>query len=245
MSESDQNIFIVYNVYINPEADWQRLVKFQLNDLKRSGILEVAELHIVASNPFNISNIEHQFNFKNISINSLEIYPSNDFEFPGIKKTYELAFKRENGIVAYLHTKGITHRKKLFRNHQEILLTNLTFQNWKEIANHFQTDPSLDLAGVMPAKEGDFVWFNFWWSSASYLRTRAIPAICNDRFYYEKWLSHNLIEAQSRAKMLNILKNSNETYTAKEAVEYLKKVARVRRNQLLVLGRRIEFYFSK
>jgi hypothetical protein len=242
MLKLNTKIYIVYNAFINPESNWSKFIKFQLNDLKRTGILEFAELHIVASNPLKIPNIDNYFNSINVPISSLEVYPYNHFEFPGIKKTHSLAFNSENAIITYFHTKGMTHRKKLFRNRHEILLTNLTFRNWKNTISHFQTDVDLDLAGLIPAKEGDFVWFNFWWSSASYLRTRVTPIICSDRFYYEKWLGHNLPNSKSHAKILNILKNSNETYTEENAVKYLKQIAW--RNLSLTSKRRIEYYFS-
>ena len=92
-------------------------------------------------------------------------------------------------IFQYFHSKGMVHHKRrTTRTPRELILYNGTVIPWRAVIEAFQTDKTINRAGMNPAKEG-WVWFNFWWARASYLQRLVEPIRTTRRFYYEDWLA--------------------------------------------------------
>ena len=232
-------IAIVYFAYINKDKNWKRIISSQLDDLKRSGILSEADLFIEVSDPNNLKSVHHYFD--NIKYNcKVSIHSKNNFEYYGLHKVWELS-KSELGYdyVAYFHTKGMSYKKRFSlglssgRNPREIVLTYLTFRNYKNIINVFYNNKEIVKIGAFPKKDDDssdksgcFIWFNFFWLRCSYARTLEEPKITSNRFYYENWSSKDVGERGDAYKRLtfSLYARSNQGYTIHEASNKLKNL---------------------
>lgn len=182
-----KSVAIVYGVYINSDADWRKLIRAQLRDLKRSSVLSISDLHVVVTNPKFTPGVSEFFEALPIDIKSIKFSNENRFEFPAISRVWELAHNNENyNYISYLHTKGMSYAKTQ-RNRAEKYLTNLTFSNWRTIITLFEEQPMIQKVGLFPA-EGGWVWYNFWWARAGYVRTLPQPEVVQNRYYYEAWL---------------------------------------------------------
>jgi hypothetical protein len=185
---------IVYGVYINADADWRRLIRLQLNDLRRSGVLSVADLHVVISNPSREEGVTAFFDALPIKIANIELFDENKFEYPAISYIWSLANNRPDyEYIAYLHTKGMSYAKRR-RDKIERALTFFTFSKWSEIRRIFDTRDNIHKIGLFPACQkdrdriGEWIWFNFWWARSSFIRALPKPEVSKDRYYYESWL---------------------------------------------------------
>jgi len=76
------DLCIVYYIYINPNANWKCIVGEQIQDLKDSGLFDIATIHCVLCGELDL--IEECKNFIN---ESKIIYTSttvNNYEYPGL-----------------------------------------------------------------------------------------------------------------------------------------------------------------
>ncbi len=183
---------IVYGVYINPDADWKCFVSEQLADLCATGVLDVADLHIVASNPFGVAGVEAFFAALGVPCRRLLVQAENKYEFWALAYLWELAQDRAGyRTLAYLHTKGMSYADTR-RCTVEAVLTYYTFASWRTVLEVFRTKPGVHKVGLFPARDreawGGWMWFNFWWARADYVRDLERPREDVNRFYYEHWL---------------------------------------------------------
>ena len=188
-------INIVYYIYINPDKNWQNILKGQLFDLEQTKILEKNKLFVVIccndSNNINdaisiIQNILNQY-IHNVSISVEE---KNNYEYPGIKKVYDLACQDKDAIYIYFHSKGMVYHNSNDRLDIEIKLTRNTLCNWENVLYVFETQKNINKAGLFPG-HGGFIWFNFWWARGSYIASQPEPIVSESRYYYEDWLRNN------------------------------------------------------
>lgn len=232
-----KRIAVVYFAYINKDKNWKRIISSQLADLKRSGILSEADLFIEVSDPNNLNSVHCYFD--NLKLYCKVAYHcKNTFEYYGLHKVWELSKLDSNyDYVAYFHTKGMSYKKRCSlgltsgRNPREIVLTYLTFKNYKNTVSVFDTNKGIVKIGAFPKKDDDssdksgcFIWFNFFWLRCAYARTLEEPIITDNRFYYENWSTKDIGERGDAYKRLtfSLYSKSNKGYTIHEASDTLK-----------------------
>ncbi len=183
----DREINIVYYAYIKDVVSSKKIIFEQLKELRKTGILGSSKLHICLTfdNCFQdtyISEIRDIVENAEFSISFV-----NSFEYPGIKKVWEIAQKSPDSVILYFHSKGMVFQnptgKRIF--HERVLF-NTVVKTWKSILNILK-DENINKVGYMCSAKG-LCWFNFWWVKASYLINLAEPTITSDRYYYENYL---------------------------------------------------------
>ncbi len=195
MQNDVKKLAIVYYIYINLDKDWYDTVKGQLDDIKASGILDNqgTEFHIVVTNTSGTfvkseATMALRYHAPNAHVT---FYEQNHFEYPGIRKAYDLSREDPEKILLYLHSKGMVYSHRgMSRSPDNIRMTRMTVNRWREALDAFK-DQSVNKVGLACSEKG-FLWFNFWYARASYIADKCpLPIISNDRFYYEFWLGGN------------------------------------------------------
>ncbi len=201
MDSNNIKVHIVYYSYIggvDPFPDgkyfWKDVIKGQLRDIKESGILDVSKIYVVICSEKNslleeaselINNELDGFNY------SFETETINRYEYPGIKKIYDISKENKNGVCLYLHSKQLGHSNVLenHRGQTEMVCTQNTLKHWERIINMFENKEhyKIQKACLFPSENG-FSWFNFWWARTNYIAKCKEPTIEEDRYYYERWL---------------------------------------------------------
>jgi hypothetical protein len=185
-------IYILYFCFLNRSKDWMRMIHDQLKDVKNSGIFLKSKFHaVIYGHPEDI--IKAQSMMENLIVQKIDITPiyTNCYEFPGIIKIQELALQNPDKIFIYFHSKGMVNNNfGQYRTMLERKLTLSTFLNWDETLYKFNTNPTIQKAGLMPAETG-WIWFNFWWARGSYLASCNPIIESDDRFVCEGWLGAN------------------------------------------------------
>lgn len=193
-------IDIVYfaNLFVN-RSHGHILIKEQLTDLIHTGLLDRgATLHIVLSTPYDYN---HKM-FKNTlstlfhKQHKVQFYIQHDdcHEYPGISLAHHLALQDPScsHFVLYFHSKSITR----FRGKRECIeksLHSTVIVPWKRVLDVFKIHPTIDKIGSTYSPLG-WIWWNYWWSRASYLARVETPIKTPRRHYYEDWLSRCLYD---------------------------------------------------
>ena len=189
---ADREAAIVYGAYINGHADWRKLIRAQLSDLRRYGVLSASDLYVIVTNPSQEAGVREFFDSLPVSIKHIEFNSENKFEYPAIAYIWSLANRAMTyKYVGYLHTKGMSYASR-HRDKIEKTLTHFTFSRWRMVLRFFEDQDDVNKIGIFPAKDGEkrgWIWFNFWWARASYIRTLPKPEETSNRHYYESWLS--------------------------------------------------------
>lgn len=235
-----KRIAIVYFAYINHKKNWKKVILSQLNDIKSSGILSESDLFIEVSDQ-NCSDDTVNF-FKNLKLNikKISFHTENHFEYYGIHKVWEIANSCSYDLLVYLHTKGMSYKQhfssgfKSGRSPREILLTYLTFLNFRRTIEIFDTHKDISKIGAFPKKDYDpkdkrgcLIWFNFFWVRSSYVKLLEEPKITADRFYYEDWLAQNNEHGDAYKRITySLYADSSEGYDVNSASDILKKLNR-------------------
>lgn len=193
-NENKLTIHVVYfaNLFVNPTYGHQ-LVKEQLFDVHRTGLLEKASLHIVLSMPpdhllYDSLQTDIQEMFPSHYSFQFHISHENCHEYPGIHMVHSLAFQNTSShhYILYFHSKSIT-RFQGQRESLEMALHSTVIARWKEVLQIFQHYPHIDKIGST-ASEFGFIWWNYWWARASYIVRVESPVKTSRRHYYEDWL---------------------------------------------------------
>jgi hypothetical protein len=179
----NQEIIIVYYIYINPQRNWKCIISGQINDLKNIGLLSVSKLYCVICTPsINLFNeCKKLINIVNANYYHITV---NNYEYPGIKKLHELGTIYPEKIFFYMHSKGMVFHKNNGRNIQETQVLQNTIKYWKYILYIFKNYSFIDKAGLFPDHSG-VIWFNFFWIRGSFLKKLNPPIISSNRYYYE------------------------------------------------------------
>lgn len=226
---------IVYYIYINPEKDWQQLILGQIEDIQSTGVLTVADLYIIVSNPTEVKGVIPFFEKLSPLYKNIQFYTENKFEYWGLLCVWQLAqTARHYKYIAYFHTKGMTHPES-GRAKVEEILTHFTFKDWSLILKTFQINRKVNKVGLFPAFKvnqksglvrGGWIWYNFWWARAEYIRALEEPKINpKHRYYYEEWISY--LEVDDKSKFydsFSLYSLGMETYTTKEVLESTDKL---------------------
>lgn len=193
-------IGIVYFIYINPKKDWRALISGQLADVAATGILREAALYLEVSDAHVTEGLEDFLKSLPYDYAEINIHHENAFEFFGLHRLWELGRDDSHKLLIYFHTKGMSYKNKYplaiwnRRSLRELALTYYTFKDWRRTARLFKEKPKLCKAGPFPndtegKSHGSFMWFNFFWVRASYVKELVEPPRRDDRFYYEAWLT--------------------------------------------------------
>ena len=194
------NINIVYFICINNKIDWESIVRGQLMDIVKSNILSSAKLYIVlAAN--SLIMIKEAYNliftilkYVNNLFMDIETHLENKYEYRGIKKLYDLANIHSSDYFLYLHSKGMFFNNNTGkRTENESILTKAILNDWNNTINVFRKNNNVVRIGLFPA-QGDWIWYNFYWTTGMYLRSCENPKITSDRYYYESWLSTSIMK---------------------------------------------------
>ncbi|MFZ1386291.1 MAG: hypothetical protein WBP46_00780 [Thiolinea sp.] len=226
---------IIYYVYINPAKNWQRLISDQLEDVKNTGVFAAADLYIVVSNPFKATDVDLFFEKIDVSYKEIEFHRENKFEYWGMFFIWKLVHSSSQyQYIVYFHTKGMTHTESS-RVKTEKLLTGSLFKDWKLFISLFKKNNKINKIGLFPAWKvndqgeivrGGWIWYNFWWARADYIKALEQPKIDpKHRFYYEEWLSYPVPDTKNKLyDSYSIYSKTVSSYTNKEVLEITEKL---------------------
>jgi len=117
----------------------------------------------------------------NFCIYTKLISRENCYEYPGFLAIRDFAESAHpEHLIYYCHSKGSVNigkrAKGIFKYHQVININN-------DVTARLLEEKNLLKAGLYPSKTG-FLWHNFFWVKAGYLKTKEIRKSEN-RYYYE------------------------------------------------------------
>jgi hypothetical protein len=117
----------------------------------------------------------------------IECYYTNEYEYRGILKVWELAQKhyQRNDIILYFHSKGVTRHNNYSNNKNDKY--NIILKDLDKIKEIFTIFPIIDKVGYSCSKLG-WIWYNFWFVRGSYAHLIEKPIKTERRHYYEDWL---------------------------------------------------------
>ena len=118
---------------------------------------------------------------------------TNQFEYPGIHKVWELSKEdpSKDHYILYFHSKGMSCLIAE-RDRWEHVLFQENVRKWNKAVDAFN-DEKVNKVGGTPNEKG-IIWYNFWWARASYLIQLEEPIVNIDRYYYKHWLSKTNVE---------------------------------------------------
>lgn len=129
----------------------------------------------------------------------ISITTQNFYEYPGIRRVWDLGQQiRLNesytSLILYFHSKGMYNYDDYseVRGDWERELYRSVIDPWRNVSEIFQTMRHVNKVGYKSSKLG-FMWMNFWWARASYVRMLVCPIIIeesksSERYYYEQWV---------------------------------------------------------
>jgi hypothetical protein len=196
-------ITVFYHYYVPADLRaiyWNWWLDEQLGLAKKSGITNIADFKMTITMPrywrnLGQYNFTHNFEMK-IRDYISKRYPfvdilsvrdtgeENIYEGETLKHLHEHC-KKNDGFVAYYHTKGVLSASvetKLWRN----LLDEIMINQWQ--MRYFDIQ-EYDCTGVL---DGNPLVYsgNYFWSKNSYVSTLPTP-ISTNRFFYETWINTN------------------------------------------------------
>jgi hypothetical protein len=201
-------VVIVYYGYIYPQREhWLDIMRQQLDEFNCNGLAQRAEriyvslaIDTAAETSRDAAALVNETIAAARAIHPRAVFDvtlENRFEYPGLRRVWDLAQHIEseeearNTVVVYTHSKGMFNTYLAHfhaaRVPLEIKLFHATFDRWDEALRMFAARPALNKVGCFPADTGH-VWFNLFFVRASYVQRLVNPTIAKDRFYYEHWL---------------------------------------------------------
>lgn len=184
-----EDIHIVYFAYIKDIVQSKKIVFEQLKELKTTGILEYATLHLCLTfdNCFLQTYVNEILEILQGCNIKIELAFVNRFEYQGIKKVWDIAHQNPNSIILYFHSKGMMFRNPSgTRTFHERVLFNTVVKSWTRVLKILENE-NINKVGHSCSRRG-FCWFNFWWAKASYFLDMNEPIITTDRYYYESYI---------------------------------------------------------
>ncbi|MBD1392152.1 hypothetical protein [Mucilaginibacter glaciei] len=221
LSRAVNDIKIVYYFFTSPNSNWRAILSGQLYHLKSFGILSEADLYLHVTDCNSFTEEIKDIISKIVPNAVVSISSINQFEYPAIKITHDLALQYPESTILYFHSKGMTHNLHS-RSLQETFLLASTFENWRKNIQLMNKE-NKQKAGLFSSKEG-WIWYNFWYAKGSYLAKCSAPEIHDFRYYYESWLG--LADPDRKLPItdsLNLFKIGNlskQYFTAVEADVY-------------------------
>jgi hypothetical protein len=194
LSEIRTRIVYFINCYVN--ANYLHMVSSQLKELRETGLLTEThgELHVVSSGTAihrESLAVELRKWFGAGTSVFHEHTKANQFEYPGINKVWQLGQQAEDAYILYFHARGLSRMKlgryRRNRQPQEKRLFGKVIGEWRQNLTWLQHVTSADKLGLTCGGNG-WIWFNFWWTRATYVRHLEKPEVTDRRHYYEDWL---------------------------------------------------------
>ena len=189
----DVPVYVVYHCFLI--NDWYTLINSQLFILKASGLLDKAkQVYCMVCDPLNQRS---NFDFKDRYGDKLviEYIDNNNYEFPALKKVYDLANKEVSNIL-YFHTKGISNNYTVFGSDAKNDLKIKSINDWKDYLTYFCIEKwqenivRLDYHDMVGATcNGNWWWGNFWWATSDYIKTHNPPPEHGPRWDAEAWVN--------------------------------------------------------
>lgn len=199
-SQSCNQIHVVYYVYLPDNTNWQALLKNQLSLMNETGLLQCAHVHMVISTSANSNSDPKAFArltqailLVKLLVKNALVHPSigNEYEYPGLLKAWELAFdipiaEANTTYILYTHSKGMVFSGNAGQATSSVLI-RVVVQPWHKILWTFSQHPLVNKIGFS-AGPGGFIFFNYFWVRASYMRTVVRPVSTKDRYAHEVWI---------------------------------------------------------
>jgi len=193
IEKNKEAIAVVYHIFC--KNNWEKVVDRQMKRLKDSGLYEAAEILWVTVNE-NGQDMEPLKNiFSKYPKFKIEFCKNNDFEYPGIKKVYDLGRAHSRLKILYFHAKGVSNNYKKTDSKEISEQKVKNIKQWVECLEYFLIDrwkESLDKLGsydnVGVTCNNGWYWGNFWWTQSKHINKK-IPPSKGDRWYYEAWLN--------------------------------------------------------
>ena len=85
------------------------------------------------------------------------------------------------------HAGMVNHGRHAARPAEEASLFESTIVPWQQVLRIFSENATTTRCGSFPAPAG-WMWTNFFWARASYIKKLVEPIRTNRRHYYEDWL---------------------------------------------------------
>lgn len=194
-------IYGVYHVMLG--NGWQTLVRKQVDNLKKSGLLDATTtlfVSCIATNQADVELLKSIIGSPKLKIIACHADPTQ-YEYPALRHLKALA-NHEDCLVYYFHSKGISYQSvttndALFRSfYRKIeawreLLEFFIFTKWKVAVNVLAS--GYDSYGCLRWPPRAFTMYsgNFWWAASRHIRH--LPELTEEnirgnRFYSEVWL---------------------------------------------------------
>ena len=141
----------------------------------------------------------------------IECYYTNEYEYRGILKVWELAqqHNKRNDIILYFHSKGVTrHENYSINKHDKY---NIILKDLDKIKEIFTIFPVIDKVGYSCSNRG-IIWYNFWFVRGSYAQLVEKPIKTERRHYYEDWLSRKVDHVPSKECRYSSKENDESCY---------------------------------
>jgi hypothetical protein len=221
-------INIIYYAWINPQRNWRVIIEGQLQDIVDSNIMKTlnSTLYIVICCDITyqdcITELVLSFFQDNETNYFIDFTQENNFEYPAIKKMYDLAIQEPDKFYLYFHSKGMFHwyhNTKEERCDYEVTLTRGNLNLHKKVIEIFQANSDITKIGMFPAindNQDNFVWFNSYWARGTFLITCEEPIISTNRYYYELWSGTG-----TKSLVYNLYENNYKKYSLNEAAKII------------------------
>jgi len=189
-----ENIGVVYHVYC--VGFWEELVKEQLLKLKSTGLYDAARVLWVTINDLNNNKARIDRIFAKYPKFRVEYRNDNGAEAPGIQKVYDICKGDTDIKVLYFHAKGVSNTYRSVENKQELCQRKIEgSKSWRLCMEHFLINGWKDCTDrldyydvVCTTYTDDWVWGNFWWTNAEYIRAHPFPQ-GGSRWFFEYWIT--------------------------------------------------------
>jgi hypothetical protein len=198
--EAGKPFYGVYHIYC--DNGWEKMVKEQIDHLRRSGLLRASKklfVSIITRHEGDEEKLRKMVDSDKLQIISATSEASA-YEYPALRWVRHMA-QEESCLIYYFHTKGISYQAvgavdRRFRSFQHkieewrIMLEYFIFDKWHIAVNAL--NDGYDLYGCYQWPPRDYKMFsgNFWWVSSDYARQLpelSAENIGGNRFYSEVW----------------------------------------------------------
>jgi hypothetical protein len=183
-------IAVFYHVYL--VNNWKEIVSEQFRLMQESGLYDEASTVVCGVQAKDASALV-EFGQMFSGYDKLRIHSGrgNKFEYPTLKLLHDYCLLHDARVL-YFHSKGVVSETGLTRP------SAAGVKGWRDLMNFAcLTDYQTCLRRLSAANccginfNGQFFSGNFWWASASYIRTIQAPERPDTvtRSYYETWIS--------------------------------------------------------
>lgn len=212
-------------------GDWAEITAHILDEIKKSGLSELATLNICVNDSSPTGNVEHkQFADDAVTVRNVA---ADEYEWPTIKLLRDEMKDKKNVPVLYLHCKGVTHHKGG--------ISYLPTRDWTDSMLYYLVENyKVCMAGLKAGyhavgcnrRSAPCPHFsgNFWWINSSYIKDLPDPD-SKDAYYCPRfsfgWSDAELRRHEAefwsgKVGMANMLNLSQPDLSA----EYLRRTPR-------------------